>query len=125
MGLGAGLGVAERNLATRLGLKENEITLVDKKAETISGFKGKYIVSDIFDFLKQGGGKKYGFVTVFGLEYILEDKKKWNSLWDGLKNVTSTGAIIVVYPNTANFNLPDKHYEVKEGPEVLIAKRIS
>lgn len=121
LGLAAGMGIAELDLARRFGL--SDVTLVDRDQENLPGFNGEYIASDLFSFLNQSR-KKFGLVTTFGIEYVLKDPNNWRSLWKGLENVTRLGSVVLTYPHDNNFTLPSgSTFDVKDSGNIFIAQR--
>lgn len=120
LGLGAGMGFAERDVAERLGIRN--VTLVDKDKEVLDGFTGSYVASDIFKFIGNTS-ETYGMVTVFGLEYVLRDKEKWQNLWSGLTKITRPNSLVIVYPHVSGYAVPHHDFSIKSEGPLLIAQR--
>lgn len=93
LALGAGYGVAERDIANRLNL--SEVVLVDKEPPPLENYFGEYFESDIFDFLEYTE-RRFGFVTIIGCDYFIGGSN-WPKLMSGLVKVCSLGAIVVIH----------------------------
>lgn len=111
----------EIGLAQRLGIQET--TLVDVDYEDIPGFQGAYIASDLFQFLHTTK-MKFGFVTAFGLEYVLNNERKWRELWQGIAHTTRKDSIIAISPYHESFTIDEKIFSVKNNRNILLAQRI-
>jgi hypothetical protein len=123
LGLGAGIATAELSLASRLDIQD--ITLIDKETENIPGFNGSYIPSDLFDFLNKST-QKFGIVTAFGMEYILNNRENWQLLWSGLEHVTRVNSIVLTFPHGNTFTLSenDSPFKVIDNGNVFVAQRV-
>ena len=119
VGLGAGGARAELDLAEKFGIRD--VTLVDKYPVSIDGFEGNYIGQNMFDFLGQTQNK-YGFVTMIGLDYVIEHRRNWQMAWNGLQRITIPNSIVVIFPQPI-FDIPYDCFKVLCDDGCLITQR--
>ncbi len=120
LGLGAGEGIAEIGIARRLRIRD--VTLVDRDHEDLTDFEGRYVASDLFQFLGSTR-RKYGVVTAFGLEYVLNKPSTWGLLWQGMSNITFPGSVVVISPFEEPFHVDESLFDVKSRRYIFVAQR--
>lgn len=122
IGFGAGAAIAELDLAKGLGIED--VTLVDRYPVNIPDFKGSYVDSEMFRYLENSRAQ-YGFVTLFGVEYVLAHRANWARLENGLNKITTPGSIVAISPDV-KFNFNNNMYKTlfKSESYLYLAQRI-
>lgn len=95
--LGLGAGIAEAEIALGGYINSEKITLVDKRSiATIDKFeKVERVKEDFVSYLNNGDNKRYGFITFFGAESLLENLELKKLLEECDKKISDDGIIII------------------------------
>lgn len=95
--LGLGAGIAEAEIALGGYINSEKITLVDKRSiATIDKFeKVERVKEDFVSYLNNGDNNKYGFITFFGAESLLENLELKKLLEECDKKISDDGIIII------------------------------
>lgn len=119
LGLAAGSGKAERLMAQKMGM--SNVVLVDRVPEPGDNPGEKYEQSDIFDFLATST-EKFGVVTLFGAEYLINNLQGWKNFWSGVDRVTTKGSFIFVTGANDRFIDPNRFFVHTSGGGFIVEK---
>jgi hypothetical protein len=107
LALGAGQAQAELALAKKLGIAEQNVTLLDKAFSNRArnrfkkiAFSGKRIETDIFSYLDSSSVEKYDLVTAIGIEYLLTEDTTLERLITGLSAKLNANGIVFISPSS-------------------------
>ncbi|HSW88019.1 MAG TPA: hypothetical protein VLG12_02540 [Candidatus Saccharimonadales bacterium] len=107
LALGAGYAHAELELAKLLGLKDENVTLLDKQFSALAlghlsyqGFEGQTVECDMFDFLETPAKEKFDLITGFGLESNYDSPRRFQRLVAGIAANLNIGGVTVLIPET-------------------------
>lgn len=105
LGLAAGQAVPELYVVSALGIKSENVTLVDRN---FSGYSRDNIVgnypgieavdSGLFTYLQHPTTSDFSIVTALGIEYAFETTDEIKQLITLLPNVLKKGGLVLVFP---------------------------
>jgi hypothetical protein len=122
LGLAAGEARAELDLARALGIQD--VTLVDKHPVDLPHFEGNYVDAEMLNYIENNQGRRFGIITLFGVEYVLENRANWARLTRGLDGITTMGSIIAISPEP-QLELNEGHYTSLFKTGFYVAQRTS
>jgi hypothetical protein len=142
LGLAAGQAYPELKIVERLGIRNTNVTLIDRRfsATSKSRFAKDYpeikvLETGMFDLLENTQSTYFSIVTALGIEYTLEDPDVIQALISGLPRIMRTGGIAAIYPYTgdidpspiweANRFEPLFHYTTFNGPYSTLIYRLA
>lgn len=102
LGLAAGQAYSELTFASTLGVKPENITLVDRGFSSYTrrhiSRKIQLVESGLFAFLEDPNNSGFTFISAFGIEYVLSDEPKIDALITQTAKTLTKPGFVVVFP---------------------------